>query len=102
MRLDEPLDDIFATASHVRLLRALFALPHDVGRSGRDLARRAGVSHPRANQVLADLAAQGLVAVQRIPRTGLYRINRSLALVVPLRELFDMAYKFYFIHLSLI
>src|SRR5438552_17003798 len=87
MRLDQPLDEIFANASHVRLLRALFAVPYDVGRSGRDLARRAGVSHPRANQVLADLAAQGLVAVQRLPRTGLYRINRRHVLAEPLRDL---------------
>ena len=90
MRLDAPLDDIFANASHVRLLRALFALPYDVGTSGRDLARRAGVSHPRANQVLAELAAQGLVAVQRLPRMGLYRINRRHALAEPLRELFEL------------
>jgi len=90
MRLDQPLDEIFANASHVRLLRALFAVPYDVGRSGRDLARRAGVSHPRANQVLADLAAQGLVAVQRLPRTGLYRINRRHVLAEPLRKLFGL------------
>ena len=90
MRLDAPLDDIFANASHVRLLRALFALPDDVGTSGRDLARRARISHPRANQVLAELAAQGLVAVQRLPRMGLYRINRRHALAEPLRELFDL------------
>ena len=90
MRLDAPLDDIFANASHVRLLRALFALPYDVGTSGRDLARRARISHPRANQVLAELAAQGLVAVQRLPRMGLYRINRRHALAEPLRELFEL------------
>src|SRR5437867_13403452 len=90
MRLDQPLDEIFANASHVRLLRALFAVPYDVGRSGRDLARRAGVSHPRANQVLADLASQGLVAVQRLPRTGLYRVNRRLDLPEPLRQLFEL------------
>src|SRR5205085_10088257 len=90
MRLDAPLDDIFANASHVRLLRALFALPDDVGTSGRDLARRARISHPRANQVLAELAAQGLVAVQRLPRMGLYRINRRHALAERLRELFEL------------
>src|SRR5438067_10229242 len=90
MRLDAPLDDIFANASHVRLLRALFALPYGVGTSGRDLARRARISHPRANQVLAELAAQGLVAVQRLPRMGLYRINRRHALAEPLRELFEL------------
>jgi predicted nucleotidyltransferase len=90
MRLDAPLDDVFGSASHVKLLRALYALPAEMGTSGRDLARRAGVSHPRANQVLADLAEQGLVAVQRLPRTELYRVNRHHALTEPITKLFGL------------
>jgi len=102
MRLDDPLDDIFASASHVRLLRALFALPIDMGRSGRDLARRAGVSHPRATQVLATLSEQGLVAVERLPRTDLYRLNRRHALIEPLGQLFELEPKLKFELLSLV
>jgi len=102
MRLEQPLDDIFASASHVKLLRALFAAPSDMGRSGRDLARRAGVSHPRANQVLADLAEQGLVAVQRLPRTDLYRVNRQHALAESLGGLFELEPKLKFELLSLV
>lgn len=102
MRLDEPLDDILASRSHVRLLRALFGLPSDLGRSGRDLARRAGISHPRANQVLADLAEQGLVAVQRLPRTDLYRVNRHHALAEPLARLFEFEPKLKFELLALV
>lgn len=90
MRLERPLDDVFASASHVRLLRALFALPPNVARSGRDLARRAGVSHPRATQVLGGLAEQGLVSVERLPRTALYRINPHHALAGSLSELFEL------------
>jgi predicted nucleotidyltransferase len=102
MRWDEPLDDIFASASHIRLLRALFALPTDMGTSGRDLARRAGVSHPRANAVLAGLAKQGLVAVQRLPRTDLHRLNRRHAMAEPLGKLFDLEPKLKFELLSLL
>lgn len=102
MRLDEPLDDIFSSASHVRVLRALFALPSGMGTSGRDLARRAGISHPRANQVLADLAEQGLVAVQRLPRTDLYRLNRHHAMAEPLGKLFEFEPKLRFELLSLV
>src|ERR1700688_5068038 len=102
MRLDEPLDDIFASASHIRLLRALFALPTGMGSSGRDLARRAGVSHPRANAVLAGLAEQGLVAVQRLPRTDLYRLNRRHALAEPLGNLFELEPKLKFELLSFV
>jgi predicted nucleotidyltransferase len=61
-----------------------------MGRSGRDVARRAGVSHPRTNQVLADLAEQGLVVVERLPRTDLYRVNRSHVLADPLEKLFKL------------
>ncbi len=102
MRLDDPLDDIFASASHVRLLRALFSLPIGLGRSGRDLARRAGVSHPRATRVLANLSEQGLVAVERLPRTDLYRLNRQHALVEPLGQLFELEPKLKFELLSLV
>ena len=102
MRLDQPLDDVFASGSHIRLLRALFALPSELGRSGRDLARRAGVSHPRANQVLADLADQGLVSVQRLSRSDLYRVNRHHALAAPIGKLFELESKLKFGLLSLI
>jgi predicted nucleotidyltransferase len=90
MRFEEPLNDIFASASHVRVLRALYGLPSEMGVSGRDLARRAGVSHPRANQVLADLTEQGLVTMQRLPRTDLYRANQRHVLAEPLINLFDL------------
>jgi predicted nucleotidyltransferase len=102
MRLDEPLNDIFGSASHVRLLRALFGLPSETGVSGRDLARRAGVSHPRANQVLADLAEQGLVTIHRLPRTDLYRVNRRHALAEPLVKLFDVEPRLKFDLLSVV
>lgn len=89
MRLDNPLDDVLASASHLKVLRALFAIPNGLERSGRDVARRAGISHPRANQVLADLAAQGLVEIVRQPKTDLYQLNIQHALVVPLGKLFE-------------
>jgi predicted nucleotidyltransferase len=102
MALDEPLDDVFASSSHVRVLRALFGLPSDMGRSGRDLARRAGVSHPRANKVLADLAEGGLVKIQRLPRTDLYRLNRHHALAELLAKLFEFEPKLKFELLALV
>jgi predicted nucleotidyltransferase len=88
MRLEEPLNDIFASGTHVKLLRALCELPAGVTVSGRDLARRAGVSHPRAATVLAKLAEQGVASVQRLPRTDLYGLNREHALAELLVQLF--------------
>ena len=89
MRLDHPLDDVFASRTHVKVLRALTGLMRGVGASGRDIARRAGVSHPRATQVLRDLSEQGLVSIQRLPRTDLYRLNDQHVLAEPLGRLFE-------------
>lgn len=102
MRLEAPLDDLFASASHIRLLRALFALPAEIGRSGRDLARRANVSHPRASEVLANLADQGLVEVERLPRIDLFRVNLRHALAEPLAKLFELEPRLKFELLSLV
>ena len=88
MRFDEPLNDIFASGTHVKVLRALHALPTDLAVSGRDLSRRAAASHPRATRVLAELADQGVVAVQHLPRTDLYRLNRNHVLAAALAQLF--------------
>src|SRR5713226_1948810 len=77
MRLDQPLNDIFASGTHVKLLRALCMLPAGVTVSARDAARRAGVSHPRASTVLTRLALDGVATVQRLPRTDLYGLNRE-------------------------
>lgn len=102
MRLDQPLNDIFASGTHVRILRALFELPADLAVSGRDLARRAGVSHPRAARVLAELAEQGVSNVQRLPRTDLYRLNRDHGLAEVLVQLFAREAHLRFDLLSLI
>src|SRR2546429_2916282 len=94
MRLDAPLDDIFASGTHVKVLRALCGLPAQMTASGRDVARRAGVSHPRANSVLAGLSNTGPVNVQRLPGTDLYRLNRDHAMANQLIQLFPRKPKF--------
>jgi|SRR5882762_3722826 len=88
MRLDQPLNEIFASGTHVKLLRALCALPAGVTVSARDVARRAGVSHPRASLVLAGLAEEGVATVQRLPRTNLYGLNQEHVLAEVLALVF--------------
>jgi predicted nucleotidyltransferase/alkylated DNA nucleotide flippase Atl1 len=88
MRLTHPLDDLFRTRSHVRILRALDELPEGYAASAREIARRAGVSHPTASAVLASLSEQGLVAIQRVPRADLFEFDRSHVLVERLRDLY--------------
>jgi predicted nucleotidyltransferase len=89
MDLDRPLDDILASASHVKLLRALHRLPLGIAASGRDLARRSGVAQPRAAVVLAQLADHGVAKVQRVPRADLYELNREHVTARALATLFE-------------
>jgi DNA-binding transcriptional ArsR family regulator len=88
MRLDNALDDVFATGSHVRVLRALVDLPDGLTVSGRDIARRAGVSQPTAAEVLRALEDQGLLIVGRRPRAGYYRLNPEHVLAPALSDIF--------------
>lgn len=89
MRLERPLDEVLRDRSHVRVLRALEALPRGLPASAREIARRAGISHPTAAKVLASLAAQGIAVVQRAPRADAYRLNEDHVLTERLRPLFE-------------
>jgi predicted nucleotidyltransferase len=89
VRFDNPLDDLFATPSSVRVLRALHELPHGFGVSGREVARRAGVTHPTANKALGHLLDQGIVLVRRSPNGDEYRLNDSHVLAEDTGRLFD-------------
>lgn len=77
MRFDSPLDDVFQNRSHVRILRALHHLPDGLPASGREIARRAGVTHPTALRALASLAEAGLVTVGRHSSGDAYELNRD-------------------------
>src|SRR5712691_9343580 len=88
MRFDDPLDDIFQNRSHVRVLRALVALPEGIDASTREIARRAGVSHPTASTVLENLGRQGLVNVRRRVWADEYELNHEHEVVRRLESLF--------------
>ncbi|MDP9222606.1 MAG: MarR family transcriptional regulator [Actinomycetota bacterium] len=77
MRFDSPLDDVFLNRSHVRTLRALYHLPEGLPASGREIARRAGVTHPTALRALAVLAEAGLVTIARSSSGEGYELNRD-------------------------
>lgn len=89
MRLRSPLDGALASQGHVRVLRALHSLPDGLAVSVRDLARRAGLRHPRTSQILADLHHQGVTIAQRAGRADLYQLNRAHILYPPIRRLFQ-------------
>ncbi len=89
MRLQAPLDDLFRGPSHVRVLRALHQLPAGLPASAREIARRAGVSHPTASKALASLAEQGVVVRSRAPRTTAFELRRGHAAAERLGALFE-------------
>jgi len=88
MRFTDALDDVFASRGHLRLLRALDALPEGLSVSARDLARRADVVHNRASEVLTGLSEIGVAHVQRAGRADLYTFNRRHVLYPGLHALF--------------
>jgi len=77
MRFDTPFDDVFLNRSHVRVLRALHRMPAGLAASGRELARRAGVTHPTALKALALLATVGVVTATRGIAGDAYELNRD-------------------------
>jgi DNA-binding transcriptional ArsR family regulator len=89
MRFDQPLDDALGARSLVRILRALVLAPPELNLTGREVARRAGISHPQASRSLRSLARQGLVAERRFGTYALYEFNRRHVLARPLRMVFE-------------
>ena len=88
MRLEDPLDDLFQNRSHVRVLRALVGLPRGIDASIREIARRAGITHPTASAILDSLKVQGLVVARATLLASEYRLNDGHVLSPRLEELF--------------
>lgn len=89
MKFDVPLDDILRSRSHIRILRVLISVAPELNLSGRDVARRSGVSHPRASRVLTELGEQGIVTERRHAGYALYELNKAHVLAGAVRRLFD-------------
>lgn len=86
---DRPLDTLFASRSHVRILRVLALLGDDVNLTGRDLARRADISHSRTQEVLSQLLETGVVTQYSEATWAIYELNRSSPLAPLVRSLFQ-------------
>lgn len=87
MRFHDTLDDVLKSPSYVRVLRVLFRFP-PTAVSAREVARRAGVSHPTASAVLDGLLDTGLVTVTGSAHSSRYRLNPESALAERLAPLF--------------
>lgn len=87
MRLSTPLDDLFQARSHIKVLRALDRLPPGIDFSIREIARRAGVTHPTASAVLESFRKQGIVRVRRTVWADQVQVNPAHSIWKRLRPL---------------
>ena len=74
-----PLDDIFSTASTVKVLRILVASELDM--SGRQIASLAGLNPQTTQNTLDRLNEVGLLSARKVGRAKLYRFQPGNALV---------------------
>ena len=88
MDFDRPLDRFLGSPAQLAVLRAICALPTGYAATGREIARRAGVSHPQEIGVLSDLTGEGFVQRQRVGRADTYRLNASHVLADLICDLF--------------
>lgn len=88
MDFSAPLNEVLRNSTHVRVLRALDEVPAGFAISGREVARRAGITHPSAAKALGILHEQGLVTAQRALRSDEFRLNPDHVLTSPLRQAF--------------
>lgn len=84
----ELLDNILSQRSKVSVLRCLFRSGQEL--SGREIARRTGLSPKMAHDSLKVLLSEGVVSFKDVPPVHLYSINRGNWVVEELlRGLFE-------------
>jgi DNA-binding transcriptional ArsR family regulator len=71
------LDGILDTRAKVRILRHFTSRTEDYMASGREVARRVGLSAPAAHAALKDLLDERIVERQIIGRQHIYRLNHA-------------------------
>ena len=84
-----PLDEVFKTRSHVRVLRALALIAGRVNLTARDVARRTEISPPRAIVVLRELERAGVVCAGRSPGVSIWRLDEECHLTPLIRSAFQ-------------
>lgn len=84
-----PLEILLGKRSRILVLRVLLAMPEGIGLSGREIARRTGISHPTASSTLEELASEGVALVRRTNGSASYSLNRGHTFVRQVAPLFE-------------
>jgi DNA-binding transcriptional ArsR family regulator len=88
MRFRQPLDDLFRTATRVKILRLLVHNPEMIF-TGREIARNIGVASSNVSRALSALEKVGVLRSMAKGRALLYRLNtRHILCERLLRDLF--------------
>ncbi|MFH1860992.1 MAG: winged helix-turn-helix domain-containing protein [bacterium] len=73
MHFQDTFDTVLGQRSKVKLLRYLFSCHEEL--TGRQIAKKIGLSHLKAHQALKELADQGIVCVKIVGNAMIYQIN---------------------------
>ena len=73
MYFQNTFDTVLGQRSKVKLLRYLFSCQDEL--TGRQIAKRIGLSHLKAHHALKELAEQGIVCVKIVGNAMIYKIN---------------------------
>ena len=78
---DTTLDEVFASRSHVRIMRTVLRDGARENLTASEIGRRARVAHPRALKVLRELEAVGVLSAYRGEGYSLYERNTGHPLI---------------------
>lgn len=73
--METPLQSVFGSRSRLEVLRCLYEAQEPL--SGREIARRTGLSHQQAHNALKSLVSLGVIARRISPPAHLFSLNRS-------------------------
>lgn len=79
MRFNNILDNIFANASGIKVLR--FLILHKPEMTGREIARFSGISHMQAHRLLNSFEKEGIVIKKIVGKSNLFKINEKNVIV---------------------
>lgn len=75
--MNEKLDSVLNSRAKVKILRHFTSRTEDYLASGREIARRTGLSAPAAHNALKELLDERIVDRQIIGRQHIYRLNQT-------------------------
>ena len=85
---DTTLDEVFASRSHVRIIRTVLRDGARESLTASEIGRRARVAHPRALKVLRELEAVGVLSAYRGEGYSLYERNTGHPLIEAFEAIF--------------